>query len=440
MKRTVIALIALLACFNALSEGFMAEGIRYKVTGENSVEVIQREADSGKYTGRLAIPASVANAEGKRYKVTAIGSMAFLGCREITGVSLPPCINSIGSRAFEGSGITNITLPVGIKSLGKCAFLNCRKLTDITLPVGVSKIEYGVFRNCTNLTSIKIPPKVDTIDYLAFDSCYSLQAINIPASVKFISPDAFLNCRVLVTVSQANRVYSGSLGVLYNKRKTKLVFCPTSDSIYRIPPTVRTIGEYAFWGRKSLKRIIIPSSVKRIEDYAFARSGLTSLKLPKSVSAVGPYSFAGCMDLKGLDIPDSIYKIDAIGLDSNITHKTNITSPDEGKLIACTGGDQFEVEQGPKFQGGFTALYNYMNENLLYPTSFLQNKFGGRVYANIIIDKDGLPSRIIIGWCNNLIFAKEAVRLVKSLPPWIHGKAGNKPIKAIMFLPIVFKN
>ena len=75
-----------------------------------------------------------------------------------------------------------------------------------------------------------------------------------------------------------------------------------------IPDTVKTIGEYAFWGTRNLKSVKIPKSVTTIEEAAFGISGITSVSLPDTLTSLGEYAFTGAK-LKSVTIPGSVKMI-----------------------------------------------------------------------------------------------------------------------------------
>ena len=59
-----------------------------------------------------------------------------------------------------------------------------------------------------------------------------------------------------------------------------------------LPKTLTTIGEGAFQGIP-IKEIVLPSSLSRIEPYAFSEcSQLTEINIPKSVKFIGRYAFS----------------------------------------------------------------------------------------------------------------------------------------------------
>jgi len=77
----------------------------------------------------------------------------------------------IGDRAFSDCyGLTLLTFPSAITSIGKFTFDYCIGLTSITLPSTVTSIGEGAFINCTGLTEIhcqmETPPVINISDYV----------------------------------------------------------------------------------------------------------------------------------------------------------------------------------------------------------------------------------------------------------------------------------
>ena len=80
--------------------------------------------------------------------------------------------------AFSGcSGLTSVTIPDSVTSVGNYAFSSCIALTRVTIPNSVTSIGYNAFSGCTGLTSITIPNSVTSIGYNAFSSCRGLTSI-----------------------------------------------------------------------------------------------------------------------------------------------------------------------------------------------------------------------------------------------------------------------
>ena len=109
-----------------------------------------------------------------------LGDYAFYGCSGLTSLTLPSGVTSIGYRAFEGcSGLTSLTIPSGVTEIGSSAFYGCSGLTSLTIPSGVTSIGYGAFAGCSGLTSLTIPSSVTSIGYGAFAGCSGLTSIYV---------------------------------------------------------------------------------------------------------------------------------------------------------------------------------------------------------------------------------------------------------------------
>ena len=81
--------------------------------------------------------------------------------------------DKLGDYAFYGcSGLTSLTLPSGVTSIGYRAFEGCSGLTSLTIPSSVTSIGYGAFAGCSGLTSIYVyTKKLPELGYYVFNGC-----------------------------------------------------------------------------------------------------------------------------------------------------------------------------------------------------------------------------------------------------------------------------
>jgi protein TonB len=98
------------------------------------------------------------------------------------------------------------------------------------------------------------------------------------------------------------------------------------------------------------------------------------------------------------------------------------------------------VEQFPEPEGGMTAFYQYIQENMDYPSRARTLNVQGKVFVQFVVFPDGSVREIeaikgIGAGCD-----EEAVRVIKESPiQWAPGKQRGKPVKVRMVLPITFK-
>ena len=96
-------------------------------------------------------------------------SYKFRNCIGLTSVTIPNSVTSIGGGAFSGcSGLTSVTIPNSVTSIGDLAFSECSGLTSVTIGNSVKYIGSYAFYCCSGLTSITIPNSVTSIGEWAF--------------------------------------------------------------------------------------------------------------------------------------------------------------------------------------------------------------------------------------------------------------------------------
>ena len=222
-------------------------------------------------TTELIIPEFYYNDSNQRVYLTGIDNGVFEDNTNLTSVSIPNSVTSIGYSAFEGcTGLTSITIPNSVTSMGHSVFNNCSSLTSITFEQGcqISNISGVLFMGCSSLTNIVIPNSVTSIGDSAFRDCSSLTSITIPDSVTSIGRGAFYNCSSLTSITIPNGVTSIEGYVFYG--------CSSLTNI-TIPDGVTSIGDSAFGSCSLLTSITIPDSVTSFDQMAFHASGISAV-------------------------------------------------------------------------------------------------------------------------------------------------------------------
>lgn len=134
------------------------------------------------------------------------------------------------------------------------------------------------------------------------------------------------------SVTAAKIYRSGSYRYTVTNKKATITDYKGKSSSVTIPSKlggypVTCIGEYAFWGKKFIKKVVIPSSVKEINHMAFSEcSNLKSVSLPAKLTTIGNYTFSLCTDLKEIKIPNSVTTIGE-GAFSSCSKLTTVTLP-----------------------------------------------------------------------------------------------------------------
>ena len=236
--------------------------------------------------------------------VTSIGDEAFSGCIGLTSITIPDSIISIGSNAFNNTAWYN-ALPSGDVYIGKAYYAYKGKMpenTHVIIKEGTKVVTRSAFERCTGLTGITIPDSVTSIGTYAFARCTGLKSITIPDSVTSIGVCAFERCTGLRSITLSNSVTSiGSSAFEY---------CTGLKSI-TIPDSVTSIGGYAFEYCTGLKSITIPDSVTSIGSYVFEGcTGLKSVTIGSGIKSIDGTIFAQCRYIENLKVSGGVEKIE----------------------------------------------------------------------------------------------------------------------------------
>ncbi len=97
--------------------------------------------------------------------LSAIGNFAFNNCTALQNTVFPPGITFIGEEAFSFTAIQELDLKAcsRLRSIDQWAFAHCEQLTHVTLPEGLNTMGDGIFFGCQSLHSVIMPTTVTAI-------------------------------------------------------------------------------------------------------------------------------------------------------------------------------------------------------------------------------------------------------------------------------------
>ena len=134
--------------------------------------------------------------------ITYVGTRAFYDCSEMTSVSLPTTLETMGADVFMYcTGLTSVTIPDGVTFISGNFFLGCTSLKSVTLPDSLRDIGGCTFMDCASLTSVRLPANLRDITWWMFKDCTSLTSVTIPRGTVEVKKEAFDGCTSLKNVT-----------------------------------------------------------------------------------------------------------------------------------------------------------------------------------------------------------------------------------------------
>ena len=322
-----------------------------------------------------------------------------LGMSQLTSITIPNSVTSIGKDAFYNTGIYNdesnwgdgvlyisnclidaksditgsYTIKDNTQLIADNAFYKCTYLTSVTIPESVTSIGERAFCYCSKLTSVTIPNSVTSIGYAAFDGCSALTepvynehlfvympssysgAYEIPEGVKQIAGAAFSGCSKLTSITIPNSVTS--IGSSAFSRCSKLTAVHITDiAAWCRVAFDASLANPLFYAKnlylngELITYLVVPEGVTSIGDYAFEGcSSLTSVTIPNSVTSIGERAFYGCSALTSIELHNNIQNLRGAAF-GNCTSLNSIVWNIKGSDMSERGGST----------SGFPSLNNGM--------------------------------------------------------------------------------
>ena len=256
----------------------------------------------------------------------------------ITSITLEEGLTVIPSGLCANTGITSITIPSSVKKIEDYAFANCTKLTKVDLG-SIEEMSYKVFSGCTSLTAITIPktlkkgtisegclsnPNITNITFeegltvipSALCANTGITSITIPCSVKKIEDYAFANCTKLTKVD---------LGSIEEMSYKVFSGC-TSLTAITIPKTLKkgTISEGCL-SNPNITSITLEEGLTVIPEGLCANTGITNIIIPTSVKKIELWAFLNCTKLDKITILDNVTDMSYYSDSIFRNHNDNLT-------------------------------------------------------------------------------------------------------------------
>ncbi len=320
--------------------------------------------------------------------MTEIPRAYFAGCKSLKTVHLPSSLQVIGDNAFRytdleildipegvievgtyafgGSSLREISVPASLKK-GNNIFFNCYRLENVRFNDGCTTVFMSMFKNAGKdatgnpIMNVELPDSVISIESSAFSGC-GLLSLKLPEHLESIGIGAFLNCTVktldlpssLVTIERSAFKGSGLTSIEIPDSITELpefLFQDCAElSDLKLHDGITKIGWSTFENCAKLGKLDLPSSLVTIERSAFKGSGLTSVEIPVGVTEIKETVFQDCAELSDLKLHDGITKIGESAFENcvklgNVDLPSSLVSIEKNAFRGC-GLTSVEIPTG----------------------------------------------------------------------------------------------
>ena len=323
---------------------FKMEGstlVKYRGTEKNvsvpdTVEIIAKGAfEDNTNIELVVVPNSVKRIE----------SYAFWGCDNLDTVVLGRGLTTVADYAFAGcKGLVQMTIPSNVTSIGVQAFGDCVNLKDVTIPTETTSIHETAFDGCYQLTIHceagsaadafakdfyeKMKEMAEYQDVPNYDPSEDIQggsqpATTTPAPVVSPAPNYPAGEEIGSTKVVGNQavvfIDASTLGVLDAEDNISILQTPAADFSAGtlesgIPKFTivdgSVVADQAYYRNIELVTITLPTGIREIGQFSFARSALREIMLPQGVETISYGAFYHCDDLNTVQLPETVMNIE----------------------------------------------------------------------------------------------------------------------------------
>lgn len=244
-------------------------------------------------------------------QVKSIGESAFYSCTSLKEIVIPDSVETIGEYAFARNvTLVSVRFGAGLKTVAQYAFLRDSALASLTFADAYSSLEFGrgIFAECTSLQSAELPDGLNALPVSCFEADTALDDVTIPESVKSVGQYAFYGTALLTSQTEDAYVGQWLISVPAEKRAALVQLVPGD-----FHEDIIGIGDAAFattqgGGNPELTQVTFPASLRYIGNNAFY--GCTKLwkidTAPQSqLEVVGQSAFRNCETLRNIQFGES---------------------------------------------------------------------------------------------------------------------------------------
>ena len=302
---------------------------------------------------KTTVHPSMLDLSGKGIKT--IGGMAFYNA-EIN--------NQAADYGYKyASFLTTITIPEGVREIGKFAFAGCFSLENVILNKDLIRIDQNAFNivvdgvTTTANVNIEICEKLEYIGSYAFQGCAGIETVSLPKTIKSIGEYAFSTTGAYVTFmeqaakaeNEADRYWISEgvlLGVYVADGQTEIhvpdgvrviagaVFCGWDDAT--VPDDLSVLGVTGITKYNityNVKELYLPEGLEVIDSVAFFRmDSIEKLNLPSTLRVIGNNAFGLCTKISEISGGENLEEIGDSAF-SNMASLKEYTMPETVKIV-----------------------------------------------------------------------------------------------------------
>ncbi len=264
---------------------------------------------NGQYLGHFPLEKVVILDGVKR-----IERYAFKGYDKLKEITLPDSMTELGPGCFDQTSIKELVIPGNISSIGtkhtyglNGQHLGHFPLEKLTILDGVKRIEQYAFKGYNELKEFNCYSPTISIGENAFSET-KLKKVNMSSALDSIN--GFSNSEIeSLEINTESSILP----------KEYLRSFPNLKEVV-IPKSIKSIDDMAFYGTK-IKKVTLPNTVTKVSKLAFVSSSIEEIEWTPGIDTIDKSIFLSANKLKKVYLPDNIFEMP---LESDLSYDHDI--------------------------------------------------------------------------------------------------------------------
>lgn len=195
-------------------------------------------------------------------------------------------------KSFDGV----LVIPQEVTQIGRYACKGLNQIKEVVLPDNLVIFGIEAFADCENLEKISFPATLRSLAESCFANCTSLAELYIPANLHINAKDLYdLPANTKIIIDEAHPFYKIEDGAILSKDGTIFKLLLDHDvEDYEVKEGVKEIESGAFYGRKNIKKVTLPTSVEVVNSAFSGCPKLTTIVIKSEADVNVQNAFDEC--------------------------------------------------------------------------------------------------------------------------------------------------
>ena len=237
------------------------------------------------------------------------------GCAsEKRTIAVPETIEGLPVRVIESDSFSletleEVSIPECVVALRTYAFRGCTNLRKVVMACMATKYDSTWFYGCNNIEALYLPHGIVEVKPNVFD-LPKLRILHLGKSLERIEPGMFAKSKLEeFSISPKNENFSTDGIGVYSKDGLTFIALARPVASYVVADGVVEVAKKAASNFEDVKKIVLPDTVEKLDDYALSRSGIEEFIAPSRLKTIGNQALCNCKDLKRIVLNEGVETI-----------------------------------------------------------------------------------------------------------------------------------